>query len=60
MADRNDVPVKKSSPLLIAVAWAIVVVPTAWGLDYTVQNALKIFAKPQQPTATTTVTTPAK
>ena len=36
----------KSSPLLIAAAWAIVVLPTAWGLNYTVQNALKIFAKP--------------
>ena len=39
---------KKSSPLLIAAAWAIVVIPTAWGFKYTVQNALKIFtaAKP--------------
>jgi hypothetical protein len=37
---------KKSSPLLIAVAWAIVVLPTAWGLNYTIQNALKILAKP--------------
>lgn len=34
-----------SSPLLIAAAWAIVVLPTAWGLNYTVQNAIKIFAK---------------
>ncbi len=38
--------VKKSSPALIAVAWVIVIVPTLWGLNYTVQNALKIFAKP--------------
>ena len=37
---------KKSSPILIAVAWIIVVLPTLWGLSYTVQNALKIFAKP--------------
>ena len=37
---------KKSSPLLIAAAWAVVVVPTLWGLNYTVQNALKIFTKP--------------
>ena len=36
----------KSSPILIAAAWAIVILPTAWGLNYTVQNALKIFAKP--------------
>ena len=38
-----DTTVHKSSPLLIAVAWVIVVVPTAWGLTYTVQSALKIF-----------------
>ncbi|HEY1993547.1 MAG TPA: hypothetical protein VGG81_04015 [Edaphobacter sp.] len=36
-------PVKKSSPLLIAFAWVIVIVPTAWGLNYTVQNAMKLF-----------------
>lgn len=35
--------IRKSSPLAIALAWFIVVVPTAWGLTYTVQNALKIF-----------------
>ena len=37
---------KNSSPLLVAAAWAVVVVPTLWGLNYTVQNALKIFTKP--------------
>ena len=47
----------KSSPILIAVAWAIVVLPTAWGFRYTLQNALKIFATP---TATATPATPAK
>jgi hypothetical protein len=36
-------PIKKSSPLLIAFAWLIVIVPTAWGLNYTVKNALKLF-----------------
>jgi hypothetical protein len=41
-----DVSAKKSSPFLIAAAWAIVILPTIWGLDYTVQNALKIFQKP--------------
>jgi hypothetical protein len=39
-----DTDEKKSSPILIALAWAIVVIPTAWGFNYTVQNALKIFA----------------
>lgn len=37
---------RTSSPALIALAWAIVVVPTAWGLSYTIQNAMKIFTAP--------------
>jgi hypothetical protein len=53
MADSTNV--KKSSPLLIAAAWLIVIIPTAWGLDYTVKNALKIFTK-----ATPAATAPAK
>jgi hypothetical protein len=52
----NSTPAK-SSPLLIAVAWAIVVLPTAWGFRYTLQNALKIFAAP---TATSNPASPAK
>jgi hypothetical protein len=41
MADSNTV--KKSSPLLVAAAWMIVIVPTAWGLNYTIKNAMKLF-----------------
>jgi hypothetical protein len=41
-----DQAAKKSSPLLIAIAWLIVIIPTAWGLNYTVQNAMKIFSAP--------------
>ncbi len=37
--------VQKSSPLAIALAWLIVVAPTAWGLTYTVESALKIFRR---------------
>ncbi len=44
--------VKKSSPLLIAAAWIIVIVPTAWGLNYTVKNALKLFTAPTPAAAT--------
>jgi hypothetical protein len=51
MAETTNV--KKSSPLLIAVAWIIVIIPTAWGLDYTVKNALKIFNIGTPPAATT-------
>jgi hypothetical protein len=46
---------KKSSPLLIAVAWAVVIIPTAWGLNYTVRNALKLFT-----TTTPAATAPVK
>jgi hypothetical protein len=35
--------VKKSSPLLITLAWLIVLIPTAWGLNFTVRNAMKLF-----------------
>jgi len=28
------------------MAWAVVVVPTAWGFSYTLQNAMKIFTAP--------------
>jgi hypothetical protein len=47
----QEIAAKKSSPVLIAAAWAVVVLPTAWGLNYTIQNALKIFAKPATVTA---------
>ncbi len=38
--------VKKSSPLLIALAWAIVILPLGWGFNYTLQNAFKLFTAP--------------
>jgi hypothetical protein len=53
MADSLET--KRSSPLLIAAAWIIVIIPTAWGLEYTVKNALKIFV-----TSTPAPTTPVK
>jgi len=42
---------KPSSPLLIAAAWLIVLLPTAWGLNYTIRNAAKIFSRPAATTA---------
>ena len=49
MADTHEV--RRSSPALIAAAWIVVLLPAAWGLNYTVGNALKIFqsAKPAAP-----------
>lgn len=40
----------KSNPLLVAAAWLVVILPTAWGLSYTVKNAMKLFQP--QPAAT--------
>lgn len=40
----------KSQSLLVAAAWLIVTLPAAWGLSYTVKNALKLFT--QHPAAT--------
>ena len=35
--------VKKSSPVMIALAWAVVIIPLGWGFNYTLQNAFKLF-----------------
>ena len=43
--------VQKSSPVLIAAAWLLVLVPTGWGLTYTVQNAMKLFTSAPPPAA---------
>lgn len=40
MSDRDAV--RPNVPLLL-VAWAVVSVPTLWGLSYTIQSAMKIF-----------------
>lgn len=42
---------KPSSSALIAIAWLVVILPTAWGLEHTVQNAIKIFTRPGTPAA---------
>ncbi len=34
---------QKSSPAALGLAWALVILPTLWGLTYTVENALKLF-----------------
>ncbi len=57
MAD--ETAAKTSSPLLVAVAWLVVLVPTGWGLTYTVQNALKIFTKGTAAPAPATTPAPA-
>jgi hypothetical protein len=34
---------KKTAPILIAAAWFVVSIPAAWGVYYTLMNALKLF-----------------
>ncbi|NVL83954.1 MFS transporter small subunit [Escherichia coli] len=34
---------KKSSTLAIAAAWIVVLVPIAWGFNFTLANAMKLF-----------------
>jgi len=59
--------VKKSSPVMIALAWLLVGVPLSWGVYNTVLNSQKLFAAqkvaapaPAPAAATTPATTPAK
>ncbi len=42
----SPVTTRQTSPLLIAAAWIVVILPATWGLRYTVQNALKLFTTP--------------
>jgi hypothetical protein len=34
---------KTTSPVLILAAWTVVSIPAAWGVYYTLLNALKLF-----------------
>jgi hypothetical protein len=34
---------KNTSPILILAAWFVVSIPAAWGVYYTLMNALKLF-----------------
>jgi hypothetical protein len=33
----------KTSPTIILAAWLVVSIPAAWGVYYTLMNALKLF-----------------
>ena len=35
--------IKKSSPVLVVVAWAVVSIPLVWGIYNTSLNAAKLF-----------------
>ncbi len=43
--------IKKSSGVLILVAWLIVGIPLGWGVYNTVLSSMKLFQTPAAPTA---------
>jgi hypothetical protein len=51
--------VHRSSPLLVALAWAVVALPAVWGIYMTARTSVQLF-KPTAPApaAHTTPTTP--
>lgn len=56
----SPVTARQTSPLLIAAAWIVVILPASWGLRYTVQNALKLFTTPAASTPAPAAGTPAQ
>jgi hypothetical protein len=40
---------KKSSALVILLAWIVVGLPLGWGVYNTVRNSMKLFQKPAAP-----------
>ena len=51
-------PEKQTSPIVLIVAWLIVGVPAAWGVEQTVLKSLDLF-RSQPPPATQPATQPA-
>ncbi len=49
-------PRTKTSPALVAIAWAVVSIPLLWGIYNTALNASKLFTT--GPTATAPVAAP--
>jgi hypothetical protein len=49
---------KKTPPVLIAVAWLIVAVPTAWGVTQSARQAWKLFTAPPPPATKASPPTP--
>lgn len=39
-----------TSPLLVLLAWLVVGVPAAWGIEQTVKKSLALFSNPPAPT----------
>jgi hypothetical protein len=49
----DDTP-RRTSPLLLIVAWLIVGIPAAWGVTQTVKRSMDLFKAPPAPAPSTT------
>ena len=49
----GDDRLKRTSPMLLIVAWLVVGIPAAWGVSQTVMRSLDLFKSP--PTSASTV-----
>ena len=47
----NNTQRAATNPLLLILAWTVVLLPTIWGVSYTIQNAMKIFTAPASTSA---------
>jgi hypothetical protein len=56
MTENTAAQTKKSSPVLVLLAWIVVCIPAAWGIYNTALNAMKLFTE----TSTTMSGTPQK
>lgn len=45
------VPVRRTSPLTIALAWAVVSIPALWGVAQTARTSVRLFEPPAAQTA---------
>ena len=44
-------PAHRNSPVLLALAWAVVAIPAAWGISMTAKTSVQLF-KPTAPATT--------
>jgi hypothetical protein len=51
---------KKTSPLLVALAYVVVAVPLAWGLYRSIKNSKPLFTSPPAAAAPAPVASPAR
>jgi hypothetical protein len=60
MPDPSTATSKKSSPVLILLAWIVVSIPAAWGIYNTGLNAMKLFTETPTTLSGTPLPAPSK